>query len=128
MFVVPAGMPSHVLRIGNPFDRWRMHRTANLHRFDHAHELHDENIVFRSGRWKLLVRMHLVWRCRIELYDGRTGRHIFQVIGPEKMDEIRLTSETGYLVRTIRFGDNDYKEYLDLCVAGGGQDPHARRT
>lgn len=121
-------MPSHVLRIGNPFDRWRMHRPTSLHRFDHAHELHDQDFVFRLGSWKLLVRTHLLWRCRVELCDGRTGRHIFQVMGPEKMDEIRLTSEAGYLVRTIRFGDNDYKEYLDLCIAGGGNDPHARRT
>ena len=127
-YVIPVDTKVHVQRIANPWVKWKPFRTTKLQRFDSCHEVHDRHYVFTRDDWKLAVLQRHVWHARVELREGRSGRHVFLVRDQSNTDVIHITDECGKWMQTLRFSDNDYKAYLDLLQRGGGKDPYDYRT
>lgn len=126
-YVIPANTPAHVQHTSSPYNPWRPFRTTKLLRFNECDPC-DKYFICLKGGWKLAVVQSLVWKSKIELIMGRKGSLLFLVEVEGSNDVVQMTDPQGQVRRTIRFGDADYKDYLNILKHGGGKDPNDHRT
>lgn len=126
-YVLPTNTPAHVQHTSSPYNPWRPFRTRKLLRFSES-ETCEKYFIFEKDKWKLAVVRSLVWKSKIELIMGRKGTLLFLLEVEGSNDVVQMTDPQGQVRRTIRYGDADYKEYLNILTHGGGKDPYDHRT
>lgn len=126
-FIIPGGVAVHVLRLGNPWENWRRHRTRRMLHYGVVHEAHRQHDVFLDRDWKLLVHRKYVLIASGRLYYGRSGEWLLRLPGGEQAEFVQLDAR-GQPIRRIAPGHPDYRKYVKIWRSGGGKDPRDYRT